>query len=489
MAGLNLYGRGLGLRVAILLTCQIAFTLFGYNQGIFSGIVGNENFLNTVRHPSVVVVGFIVSIYNLGCLSGTLMAFLTGDRVGFRKAMWLAMALILVGAALQTSSFSRKQLLVARFVGGIGTGIMTSVVPVYQSELCEAQKRGMYVCCQPLSVGVGIVIAYWFVYGMSYVEGPISWRLPIACQAIFALVVSFMLLGLPESPRWLYRKGRANEGFQVLCDFYDRNADDRRVIEESLGIQRAMEIDTQRGEYKWRQIFKKDELQTGRRILLAYGLQFMNQMGGISLIVSYVTTVLEVNVGQSKRLSLLLGGAIQVMFVIGSVYPTLFADRIGRRKPMMWGSFGLFSCMMMISILLAFKGTTYEKQTASASVAFFFLFMLIFGASINCIPWVYGPELLPLSVRAKGAAVGTSANWVWNFFVVMISPTLIQDLAWKGYLLFMCFNLLFVPTIYFFYPETVGLTLEEIDTLFTIKLRSLPKDEESQWTNKKRELK
>lgn len=109
------------------------------------------------------------------------------------------------------------------------------------------------------------------------------------------------------------------------------------------------------------------------------------------------------------------------MFVIGSIYPTLFSDRFGRRQPMMWGSFGLFICMMMISILLSFRGTLppvllvacgrwlirmvgtpQEKPTASAGVAFFFLFMLIFGASVNCIPWVYAPEVLPLHVRAKG---------------------------------------------------------------------------------------
>lgn len=163
---------------------------------------------------------------------------------------------------------------------------------------------------------------------------------------------------------------------------------------------------------------------------------------------------------------------------------------------MMWGSFGLFISMMMISILLSFKGmqittashflsvkglsnwqylgTSVEKPTASASVAFFFLFMLIFGASVNCIPWVYGPEILPLHVRAKGyvlpililsiyhqtsmkcvadivlylltrQAIGISANWLWNFFVVMITPTLIENLAWKGYLIFMCLNLAFVP--------------------------------------------
>jgi MFS family permease len=101
------------------------------------------------------------------------------------------------------------------------------------------------------------------------------------------------------------------------------------------------------------------------------------------------------------------------MFVIGSFFPTFSVDRVGQRAPMMWGSFGLGRCMMMVSILLSFKGAANEHATSSASVAFFFLYMLIFGTSINCIPWVYVPEILPLHARVKGTAVGTSSNWIW----------------------------------------------------------------------------
>lgn len=93
--------------------------------------------------------------------------------------------------------------------------------------------------------------------------------------------------------------------------------------------------------------------------------------------------------------------------------------------------------------------------------------MLIFGATMNCIPWVYVPEILPLHARAKGVAVGISANWIWNFFVVMITPTLITQLQWKAYLIFMALNIAFVPLIWVTFPETARLTLEEMDYLFT----------------------
>ena len=96
-------------------------------------------------------------------------------------------------------------------------------------------------------------------------------------------------------------------------------------------------------------------------------------------------------------------------------------------------------------------------------------YMLFFGMTANCIPWVYVPEIVPLHARSKGTAIGISSNWLWNFFVVMITPTLITNIKWKAYLIFMCTNLAYIPLIYFFFPETNNLTLEEIDWLFLEK--------------------
>jgi MFS family permease len=110
--------------------------------------------------------------------------------------MWIAMVFIIVGAILQTTAYSVPHMMVARFVTGIGTGIETSTVPMYQSELCEAERRGRLVSSEPLFVGVGIEIAYWFDYGMSFVDGSVAWRLPIACQMVFAFVSASKIIWL-----------------------------------------------------------------------------------------------------------------------------------------------------------------------------------------------------------------------------------------------------------------------------------------------------
>lgn len=181
----------------------------------------------------------------------------------------------------------------------------------------------------------------------------------------------------------------------------------------------------------------------------------------------YITAVLRNNVGMSAQLSQILGGCIQIMFMLGSLLPAFMLDRMGRRKTMMIGSFGLGVCMLMVAALLSQVNEPNGKAYASASVTFFFLYMLIHGMSINSVPWVYVPEILPLEARTKGTAIGVSSNWLWNFTVVMITPVIINRIQWKAYLIFMITNLLFIPIIYFFYPETSNLRLEDIDLIFS----------------------
>lgn len=382
------------------------------------------------------------------------------------------MTIVTIGAALQASAFTVGHLIVGRVITGVGTGIKTSTVPPYQAELCDKNSRGRLVSAEVLFVGVGIVAAYWFDFGMSFVGGSIAWRLPLAFQIVFSLGVIVLVFGLPESPRWLFNHGREAEAMDVLCAVYGNDADDEYIKEERDAIKEAIAVENaSEKSLSFMSMFKKDDICTRYRVLLAWGMQFMNQIGGINLVVYYITIVLTNNVGLSPQLAQILGGCINTMFIIGSIGPTIALDRMGRRKTMMLGSFGLAVCMAFISGLLsqAPKGddSMRAKGFAAASVAFFFLYMLIFGGSANCVPWVYVAEIVPLAARTRGAAIGVSSNWLWNFTIVMITPIIIERLQWKAYLIFVVTNLLFVPLVYFFYPETSNIGLEDIDKIFT----------------------
>ncbi|KAM0344519.1 hypothetical protein ACHAPU_007495 [Fusarium lateritium] len=178
----------------------------------------------------------------------------------------------------------------------------------------------------------------------------------------------------------------------------------------------SMEAESE-GSTSWGAIFKKDKVSTRYRVFLAWFVQFMNQAGGINLVVYYILTVLTNNVGLEHRIAQIIAGRIQLMFPIGSLLPTLTLDKMGRRSTMMWGSAGLSFSMMMVAALLS---------------------------QANDSP------------RGRSFAAGSA----------MITPILINRLQWKAYLIFMATNLVFVPIIFFLYPETSNLALEEIDYIF-----------------------
>ncbi|CAG9983503.1 unnamed protein product [Clonostachys byssicola] len=461
-------GRGKSVQFGVTICCLVAFVLFGYDQGVLGGILENEDWQRQFGYPNDTETGIIVSCYNLGCLTGCVINFFLGDKLGRRRTIWLAMGFVLVGATLQASAYSVAHLVIGRVVTGFGTGIKTSTVPMYQSELCNPEARGRLVSSEVLFVGVGITIAYWFDFGMSFVGGQVAWRLPIAFQLVFAIGVIILVFALPESPRWLLMKGRDEDAINVLCQFHDKEPSDPSILAETSSIQKAIELElsSNNGD-SFFSIFKKDNIGTRYRILLAWGVQFMNQAGGINLVVYYIPSVLVQNVGMDKRTAQILGGCINMMFMFGSILPSFALDRMGRRKTMLWGCTGLGVCMLMVAALLSQVGHLNGHACASAAVAFFFLYMLIFGMSVNCVPWVYVPEILPLEARTRGTAIGVSSNWLWNFTVVMITPVIINRLQWKAYLIFMVTNFLFVPTFYFFYPETSNFKLEDIDLVFS----------------------
>jgi MFS family permease len=124
------FGRGKPLQLAVTACCLTAFVLFGYDQGVFGGILQNEDWLNRFHHPSDSKTGIIVSCYNLGCFAGCVVNFSLGEKLGRRKTIWTAMCFVLIGATLQTSAYSVPHLVVGRLITGVGTGIKTSTVPM-----------------------------------------------------------------------------------------------------------------------------------------------------------------------------------------------------------------------------------------------------------------------------------------------------------------------------------------------------------------------
>ncbi|OJJ55387.1 hypothetical protein ASPSYDRAFT_183410 [Aspergillus sydowii CBS 593.65] len=456
--------RGKALRLAIATSSGSAYLLFGYDQGVLGGLVSQPSFLSAIGNPTSGFLGTIVALFNIGCLGGCLIAAIWGNRLGRKRTITLGCVTMIIGGVIQASTFGAGQLIAGRIISGIGNGLNTSTVPVYVSETSKSTVRGRSLAIQMSIVIFGTVVAYWLDYGMIRTQtGEVVWRFPLAFQDAFPLVTIALMPLLPESPRWLYSKGRREEAVQALSDIMDKPDHHADVVSIVNEMAHAVSVEQSDSNLSFRSIFfDKNDMKNGRRLTLCFLIQLFQQFTGINVIAFYVTIVLETNVGLSREMSSLVAGFIQIAFWAGTFPPMFLMDRLGRRKVLMFGSGILCIAMVLFTVGIALA----TPATSRLALAMLIIYEFSFGMSWNSVPWLYAPEITPLNLRHVGAAVGCFSEWLWTFVIAYMTPAAIENTGWKIYLLFCIMIALSIPFVYFFLPETSGKTLEEIDYIF-----------------------
>ncbi|KAE8344722.1 hypothetical protein BDV24DRAFT_171292 [Aspergillus arachidicola] len=467
---------GKPLTLAITATAGSGFLLFGYDQGVMSGLLSGDAFVqtfpeintNTGANGSATLQGTVVAIYEIGCFLGALMALFWGEKVGRRMCIMAGCVILSIGAALQCSAFSIPHMIVGRIVAGIGNGLNTSTIPVWHSELSKPESRGKGLAIELCINIFGVMTAYWVDYGMSYVKNDAQFRFPIALQILFAILTFIGIIGLPESPRWLIAHGRESEARRIIWSLqpnaHSITEDDAIVNQDVAEITQAIrEEQAATEESSFMMVFKNGPQKFLHRTLLGMGGQMMQQLSGVNLITYYNTVIFEKSVGMSHNLALLLAGFNGVAYFVSTLVPIWTIDRLGRRKLMLFAVIGQCACMAILA------GTVWDGGHAAGLVAtvMLFLFNFFFGVGLLAIPWLLPAEYSPLATRTRSAALATATNWIFTFLVVEITPVSIDNVGYRTYIYFAVFNFCFIPLIYFFYPETRNLTLEQIDHLFT----------------------
>ncbi|KAJ3830488.1 general substrate transporter [Lentinula raphanica] len=442
-----------------------------------SGIIGAENqFGHDFGDPNATTQGLIVAIYDIGCAFGSLIVFLWGERIGRKRMIMMGASTMLVGTAILTSSTNRAQLYVGRIVTGIGNGFNSSSIPVYQSETCGGAIRGALVCLNSTITIVGLVIAYWLDYGLSFVSGPVQWRLPIGFQAVFALCLLLQVAVLPDSPRWLLAHGYDQEASKVIALLEDHDsADHPDVTRARKEIEKSLAQESEGGPFRYSELLHGGPIGNFRRICLCIAINVMQQFTGESTLsvpilgckliqtASYLAPVVYQNtMGLSRNLSLILGGCTSITYMFASFIPLWTVDRFGRRPLLMISATGLSVCFILAAVLLSI-GT---RPAAFAATAMVFIFQIFLGIGFLPIPWLYPAEISTTRIRARGSAISSFFNWMCVFAVVQMTPPAIANIDWRVFIIFAVFNACWVPIVYFFFPETRGLELEEIDHIF-----------------------
>ncbi|KAL9625745.1 MAG: hypothetical protein Q9160_000065 [Pyrenula sp. 1 TL-2023] len=449
-------------------------TLFGYDQGVFGGVIVTDDFLDTHHiRGKTSTISTVTAIYDIGCFVGAIAAMWIGERLGRPKTVLVGTTIMTVGAILQIASYSVAQMIVGRIIAGIGNGINTATAPVWQTETSQVKWRGKLVVIELILNIAGFSLSNWMTYGLSFAGGPVSWRFPLAFQLFFIIVLYATVPWLPESPRWLIAHEYEDEAFQIIADLEGKEIDDPFIITQHKEIVFAVQYEKE-NTVGWMDLLRnktgsKGGTATLRRLILGAGTQAIQQLAGINVTSYYLPTVLIESVGLDNSMARLLAACNSVSYLLFSLIAIPNVERWGRRRLLIFGATGQFFCYMIITILLRFNELpTYAHRTevAKASIAFFFLYYVFFGIGMQGVPWLYPTEINSLSMRTKGAAIGTATNWIFNFMVVEITPIGIDNLQWKFYIIWTLFNFSFIPIVYLFYPETADRTLEDIDRLF-----------------------
>lgn len=457
--------------------------LFGYDQGVISGVQEMQDFNN--RFPlNSTQTGFMVSILELGAWAGSWIIGYFADKIGRKYSIVLSTVVFLLGSSIQGGAQNVDYLLAGRFITGMAVGALSLLVPLYQSEISPPELRGSLVSLQQLAVTFGILISFWIDYGLTNVSGQASWRVPLCIQIAIGLFLGIGIFFFPFSPRWLMAKGREEEALKVISKLRRLPQDHPLVVEEWKEIKISVEFDRHVEQEQYPQYLDKgkkgrmmiefmgyrDLFRKGMFNRLAIGscIMFFQQFSGINALIYYAPKIFQ-SVGLTgNSVSLLATGVVGIInFVM--TFPTVFLlDIIGRKTALMVASIVMATCMIIVAIITALFQHDWPNHTAQAwvSVAFIYVFIANFAYAWGPIAWVIPAEIFPLRSRAKAMSVTTSANWMCNFIIGLIVPVMLQNITYGTYIFFACFLILSFFFVWFFVPETKGRALEEMDGIF-----------------------
>ncbi|KAF8269317.1 general substrate transporter [Lactarius quietus] len=466
---------GRPLLYSISAFASLGVFLFGYDQGVMSGIITGPHFRKYFNYPSSLEVGTMVAVLEIGAFITSIAAGKVGDIIGRRGTLFAGAVVFGIGGAVQTLTTGFYVMVVGRVISGLGVGLLSTIVPIYQSEISPPNHRGALACMEFTGNIIGYASSVWLDYFCSFIDSDLSWRIPLFIQCVIGAILAAGSLVIPESPRWLIDVDRDDEGMRVIADLHGGDPEDLAAKTEFHEIKERVIAERESGEGRtYAAMWRKYQ----RRILLAMSSQAFAQLNGINVISYYAPRVFEA-AGWLGRDAILMAGINAIIYTLSTLPTWYLVDRWGRRSILMSGA------VVMAIALCATGWFMYIDipQTPKAVVVCVIIYNAFFGYSWGPIPWLYPPEILPLTVRAKGVSISTATNWAFNFLVGEVTPYLQEVITWRLYPMHGFFCVCSFILVYFLYPETKGVPLEEMDRVFGEDEREEALENESEVTS------
>lgn len=426
--------------------------LFGFDTAV---IAGTTRALTEAYHLTPALLGVTVSSALWGTVLGAMFAAIPSDRWGRLAALRVLAVCYLVSAIGCAVAFNWHALLFFRAIGGLAIGGSSVIGPVYIAEIAPASKRGRLVGLFQFNIVCGILVAYLsnYLVGLLALQD-VEWRVKLGVAAIPAALFFAALFGIPQSPRWLLRRGRRDEARDVLARIGEPDPD-----REVRDIVASLEAETQQ---KGQRLFCRRHRFP---IFLAISIGMFNQLAGINAVLYYLNDIFE-RAGFGKVSSDLQAVAIGFTNLVMTIAAMSVIDRIGRKKLLLIGAAG--TCVCLAGVAAIFATGQHEEMLLWCLVGFIGFFAFSQGAVI----WVYLSEVFPNLVRAKGQSLGSFTHWIMNAIVSGVFPAVAAISGPAPFVFFSAMMVVQFFVVLAVYPETKGVALEDMEKSLGMKARA-----------------
>ncbi|KAJ5999274.1 hypothetical protein N7451_007084 [Penicillium sp. IBT 35674x] len=463
----------------LLLGCIVCDMTNGYDGSMLSGLQIIDAWQDALGHPTGTRLGTITNGTRYGQLGALLIAAPLMQRLGRRVPIMIGSCILLVGVALQASSVNYDMFVISRVLIGFGNTIQNMACPILAAELAHPSQRTQIIGIQNTTGSLGQIMAAWITYGTSFMLSSWSWRLPSLLQAVSSIFQLVMIIFTPESPRWLVHKGRREEAYRILTKYHADGDESSQLLQfEMAEIEAAIEVEREQALASWMEWVRTSANRYRLFIIVTSG--FIIQWCGNALITYYIHLVFEsIGITSSKKQLLINGGMTISGFVWGNTWSQLI-DKMGRRPMFLIGLTGMFVAFLMITVFTGVNsGIDYSNGGLGNATIFAIFLFGCFYKMPGCMVPSYVAEVSPFNLRAKAFVLNGFADAAANIFSGYTNPVGLAAIGWKYYIVWCCVLVSNFTIVFFFYPETKNLSLEEVGQLFD----GPPKNAESKVTH------
>lgn len=463
--------------ITLYLACLVGFcsaTSNGFDGSLFNSLLENDTFKSYFNVENVgIFTGIVSSMYQIGGVVAIPFVGPCLDTWGRKVGMVIGAVLIVVGTIIQGTTVhthSIHQFMGGRFLLGFGVAIVSAAGPVYVVEVAHPVHRGVLTAYFNTFWFVGSIVASGASRGALNISGNASWITPVWLQLMFSGIILLFVFWLPESPRWLYCKGRYEKAKEMLIEYHGNgNPESAWVSLELREYEDYLELNgTDKKWWDYRALFNTRAARY--RMMVNIVVSLFGQWAGNSILSYFQSGVLDTAgiTSQTTQMNINLGyNCVQFVFALAGAS---LVDKVGRRPLLLFANIGCSLIWIGMTVTTSqYADGNGNPNAARAALAMIYLFGIVFSIGFTPLQALYPVEVLSFEMRAKGMGFSNFAVQAGSMINQFALPVALQKIAWRTYIIFVIWCAIQAAVIYFIVPETRNRTLEELDDIFQAK--------------------